>query len=119
MAITPGDLTVGHPEIDAQHRAMLGLIEEVHRSLGARDRAATRQALASLWDETVGHFATEEALMEENAYPERNAHRMAHHLFLEDLKELLRDLDANGLTAEVESWAVQRVPERIAFHVET
>lgn len=119
MATTPGDLTVGHPEIDAQHRALLRIIEEVHRAAGAGDRAVTRQALAALWDESVGHFATEEALMEEHAYPERNAHRTAHHLFLEDLKALLTELDANGLGDEVVGWATQRVPEWIAFHVET
>lgn len=119
MASTPADLAVGHPEIDAQHRAILRLMDEVQRAVEADDAAATRSALSALWDETVGHFATEDALMEEYAYPERNAHRTAHHLFLEDVKTLVRELDSEGLTDEVATWASQRMPEWITFHVET
>ncbi len=113
------DLSVGHPEIDAQHRTMLRLVADVHRCIAAEDAAAARQALAALWDETVAHFATEEALMEESAYPERNPHRTAHQLFLEDLKALIREIDQQGITEEVGAWALQRVPEWITFHVET
>src|SRR5512146_651504 len=116
---TTMDLSVGHPQIDAQHHAMLHLVAEVHRAVGAEDVGAARNALVALWNETVAHFATEDVLMEEYAYPERNPHRTAHHLFLEDLKELLRVLDQDGLTEEVATWALHRVPEWISFHVET
>ena len=113
------DWRVGHPLVDAQHGAILHLVGEVHRCVRERNAAATRKALAALWDETVGHFATEEALMEEHAYPERNAHRTAHRLFLEDLEALLDESAEQGLTEEVGAWALYRVPEWISFHIET
>ena len=119
MASIPFEVTVGQPTMDAQHRAIWKQLVEVHRNVGAEDREGTRLALRALWDEVVAHFATEEAFMEDAAYPERNAHRTAHLLFLEDLKELGRELDHDGLSQEVVSWALQRIPEWIAFHVET
>src|SRR5512146_1554944 len=116
---TTMDLSVGHPQIDAQHHAMLHLVAEVHRAVGAEDVGAARNALVALWNETVAHFATEDSMMEEFAYPERNPHRTAHHLFLEDLKELLRVAQDEGLTERVGTWALKRVPEWIAFHIES
>jgi hemerythrin-like metal-binding protein len=113
------DLLVGHPVIDAEHRAILNVVAEVRRLVDAGDASGVREAVAELWDVTVGHFATEEALMEEYAYPERVAHRGAHQLFLEDVKALLGELAERGLGEDAASWARQRVPEWITFHIET
>ncbi len=112
-------LSVGHAEIDAQHQGLLLLVADVRRAVEARDLDAARSAVEALWNASVSHFATEDALMEEYAYPERNPHRTAHHLFLEDLKALVRALADDGLTDEVAGWAVQRVPDWMIFHVET
>jgi hemerythrin len=113
------ELTVGHDAIDAQHRGMLLRIAKVQERVAAEDAAGAATALAGLWDETVGHFATEEALMEAHAYPERTPHRTAHHLFLEDLKALMRELREQGLSEDVATWARQRIPEWLTFHIET
>ncbi len=119
MASIPFEPAVGHPAIDAQHRAIAHQLTEVRAAVGAGDREGARKALASLWDETVGHFATEEALMEMNAYPERVAHGAAHRLFLEDLRALLAEVDAHGLGEDAAAWAGQRVPEWLSFHIQT
>src|SRR5512140_646969 len=118
MAITT-EYVVGHPEMDAQHHAIQHLLRDVHVALGAEDVAGTVAALEALWNGCVSHFANEDSMMEEYAYPERNPHRTAHHLFLEDLKELLRVAQNEGLTERVGTWALKRVPEWIAFHVES
>ncbi len=118
MAITT-EFVVGHPEMDAQHHAIQHLVNDVHRALGAQDLPGTLRALEALWNGCVSHFANEDSLMEEYAYPERNPHRTAHHLFLEDLKELLRVAQAEGLSENVVTRAMKRVPEWIAFHVES
>ena len=118
MAITT-EFVVGHPEMDAQHHAIQHLVNDVHRALGAADVPGTLRALEALWNGCVSHFANEDSLMEEYAYPERNPHRTAHHLFLEDLKELLRVAESEGLSDKVGTWALTRVPEWLAFHIET
>jgi hemerythrin len=110
---------LGHAQIDEQHRAMMAAMKEVQRRVAAGDLPPLRAAVASLWDASVANFATEEALMEANAYPELRAHTSAHHLFLEDVRELLRQLDERGLADDVATWALQRVPEWITFHIET
>jgi hemerythrin len=113
------DLLVGHDEIDAQHETLVRRFGDVRQAVGAADSAALGAALARLWDATVGHFATEDALMEELAYPERAAHRAAHQLFLEDLKALLREREGHGVSEEVSSWSLHRLPEWLTFHIQT
>jgi hemerythrin len=94
-------------------------LEDPRRRVDAQDASRTAASLASLWFEAVGYFARQEALMELHAYPGRSAHRAAHHLFLRDLKDLVRELREGGLTEEVSRWARQRVPDSFALHVET
>lgn len=112
------EFVVGHPEMDAQHNAIQHLIRDVHQAMGGEDLPETLRALEALWNGCVSHFANEDSMMEEYAYPERNPHRTAHHLFLEDLKELVRVAQRDGLTENVATWALKRVPEWIAFHIE-
>jgi hemerythrin-like metal-binding protein len=114
-----GAVRVGHPEIDAQHEAIAQLVEDLRDAVERADLGGAQAEVEALWSASVSHFATEEALMEEHCYPERNPHRTAHHLFLEDLKALVQAIADRGLTEEVAGWAVRRVPEWIAFHVET
>ena len=102
------EFVVGHPEMDAQHNAIQHLVRDVHQAMGAEDLPETLRALEALWNGCVSHFANEDSLMEEYAYPERNPHRTAHHLFLEDLKELLRVAQRDGLTENVATWARKR-----------
>ena len=113
------ELHVGHEEMDAQHRALVRRLADLERAVGAGDPAAFTAALGKLWDDTVGHFATEDALMETFAYPERAPHRTAHHLFLEDLRALVREAELHGMSDDVASWALQRVPAWLTFHIET
>ena len=112
------DLSVGHGTLDLQHDVMLARISELGRCVEAEDAGGTASSLAALWDETVVHFATEDAMMEEHGYPERSAHRRAHHLFLEDLKQMVRAVSEHGVSEEVSDWALQRLPEWARFHIQ-
>ncbi|HTT71560.1 MAG TPA: hemerythrin family protein [Anaeromyxobacteraceae bacterium] len=111
--------SVGCEVLDAQHGAIATLLERVRQRVEANDPDGTARTVNALWDEVVNHFTTEEALMERFAYPELPAHRAAHQLFLEDLRSLSADLRAEGLTAEVATWACRRLPDWVTFHVET
>lgn len=112
------ELSVGHGMLDAHHDVLLARIDELARQVEADDAAGAATSLATLWDEMVVHFAAEDALMEEHAYPERVAHRRAHHLFLEDLKRLAQDVQEHGITAEIAEWAQQRMPDWVKFHIQ-
>jgi hemerythrin-like metal-binding protein len=106
-------------DFEAQHQALHRLIAELQQAVNAEDLAATRSVLDTVWSDVVSHFAMEDAAMEEYAYPERNPHRTAHHLFISDMKALLAKLGEQGLTEEVSSWAVERMPEWFRYHIET
>ncbi len=110
-------LAVGHGTIDAQHRAMLSHMDQLARCAAAGDVLGTAVALNDLWDETIAHFAFEEDLMLEHAFPEREAHRMAHHFFLADLQALMLSLRQVGLSEEVATWARQDVADWFTFHI--
>lgn len=72
-------LSIGVPEVDAQHRrliAMLGEVEDAVRDKRGAQIAA--DALKRLCDYVVEHFAAEEALMDPDTYPDYDRHMSAH-----------------------------------------
>jgi hemerythrin-like metal-binding protein len=109
---------VGYEVMDAQHRAIMSCIVELGRCAGTDDVRGTDLALAALWEEAVGHFALEEDLMVRQAYPERDAHRAAHHLFLQEMLELMRLLEHEGVSDVVAARACRWIPEWFIFHVQ-
>lgn len=111
--------STGWPEIDAQHADLVGRVAELKSCLSARDLAGASAVLTGLIEATVYHCATEDDLMERSLYPERAAHRMAHDFFIQDLYALSGELADCGLSAVVVDWAGVRVPEWLAFHIET
>lgn len=67
----------------------------------------------------VRHCAAEEELTERSQYPDRAAHKNAHKLFVRDRGALARELADSGLSAAVDEWTVIRIPEWLAFHIQT
>ncbi|HTP25058.1 MAG TPA: hemerythrin family protein [Anaeromyxobacteraceae bacterium] len=117
--MTVSDLRTGLDAVDEQHRAMLLHMGRVAQLVTAAGNVGDiSKALAALWEEAVAHFAAEEELMTEHAYPEKEPHKTAHRLFLEDLQGLMRTLAEQGLTVDVVAWASERVPEWLTFHIE-
>lgn len=75
-------LDIGIAEIDAQHRALVGLINRLDE---ARARGAAREELAAalggLRDYAAAHFALEEGLFAERGYPGAKEHVAEHRAF--------------------------------------
>ncbi len=80
--------TVGEPTLDAQHKQILGVINQLYE---AKQQGKDREALAPILDTlvryTLVHFAHEEQLMQEYGYPHVAEHAALH----EELRE--RTLD--------------------------
>lgn len=83
------DQQVGVPEIDAQHEAMVGLINDLHQAMSA---GAKLEELGDLIDLLVVHahmhFQYEEQLMQEHAFPGLNKHREEHERLLAHIEDL-------------------------------
>ena len=84
---------VGHARIDAEHKAFFDIIkaidDDVHRD------ASTMRILRSLNElalYTAFHFASEENLMEDAAYPALRSHRDLHQAILAEMNDFIRDI---------------------------
>jgi hemerythrin len=66
-------------EIDAQHRRLFGIVNELHSSVttGA-ERGALAKVFNELIDYTIYHFQTEEGYFARLGYPEADAHKREH-----------------------------------------
>ncbi|MGA1263205.1 MAG: hemerythrin domain-containing protein [Prochlorothrix sp.] len=65
------DYWTGHADIDRQHQTLFALINTLHEAMmeGQGDQVVY-QTLQELANYTIDHFATEEALMLAQAYPD-------------------------------------------------
>ena len=74
-------LAVGVAEIDAQHQAIIRLINGLAARQGQAEEADAAKALAFLRAYLHDHFDLETELMLDLGYPELDAHRQQHELF--------------------------------------
>lgn len=91
-------LEIGHPEIDANHRAMLSLLNHVLAASYRSDQAEVRGLLRALEALTRDHFAREEQLMLDIRFELAARHQKEHlHLF-DEIGAQIDDLN-DGITA--------------------
>jgi len=89
------DLSVGVPELDAQHQRWIGMINELHDTLlhgDAEDLVAiTGRMLRAMGEYVEEHFRTEEAYMEKIGFPGLDAHREVHHRFAQRIQRYIAE----------------------------
>jgi hemerythrin len=84
-------LCTGVEEIDRQHRRLVDCVNQLQRSSTTGGVIRLADAMDELlWYVTV-HFATEENLMRQCAYPHLVAHIAEHRAFARDLKALMHE----------------------------
>jgi len=70
---------IGVPEIDMQHRRLVGLINELSDAMMARQgHSSIERVLAGMVDYIQIHFTTEEEAMQKINYPSLHEHRQEH-----------------------------------------
>lgn len=82
-------LAIGFVDIDAQHKRLIGLINDIWKALmshGAQQNAAS--IVAELLDYTRTHFKDEEDLMARHSYPALEEHKLSHAFFVTKVHEL-------------------------------
>ena len=82
------EYSVGIEMIDSDHKRLLKLINDLETAIhyNAGDNFE-REALEELIAYTQTHFQREEALMEENGYPDFEAHKQEHEAMIAKVKE--------------------------------
>jgi len=109
-------LSIGIPEIDAQHRVFLGLLDRLRAVSGepGANRNELRLLLADLVTYAEHHFVDEEERMVAAGYPGAAAHAAVHDAAARRIHDLLiRDADEvelyRFLGAFLKAWLVNHI----------
>ncbi len=96
-------LSVLVEKFDEQHKTLIGLINDLHSAMmEGRGGAALGGILDGLTDYTVTHFADEERLMLQHAYPGLVGHRAEHAKLIEQVQALKAKFQVNRTALSVE-----------------
>lgn len=110
-------MSVGVPVLDADHKTLIGLINNLHRSVGDREEYATLgSVLKALEDYADHHFAREERVMEVCKYPALEAHAQMHRRLSKHVRDLKGryDLDRSAVRAKdcldfLHNWLIEHI----------
>ena len=106
MAIVVWDesFRIGIPELDAQHRKWIDLINAIHDAMKAgKSKEVLNSAINSLMAYTQVHFRAEERYLTQHNYPDLINHQIQHQKFVNKIQEFRRKYEAGqiGLSIEV------------------
>ncbi|MBF0285209.1 MAG: bacteriohemerythrin [Magnetococcales bacterium] len=86
------EMTVGDRMLDFDHRNLVSLLNQVHRSLEQRDFTMFDLVLQELFNYTLGHFNREEAYLNRMGYPHREPHAAIHRGLTQKVREMRQRL---------------------------
>lgn len=110
-------LEVGHPIIDYDHQMLINLVNELDRAVQMGQGAEkVAQVLDRLSQDIETHFAREEELFEQTAYPLVEKHKQ-HHRDIEDLVRVFQaayeenpaSIDLNKLLKFLKEWLMKHI----------
>ncbi|MEJ5366872.1 MAG: bacteriohemerythrin [Bryobacteraceae bacterium] len=90
------EYSVGHAEIDQQHRKLVDLINNLHETmkLGGKPEDLKR-ILNDLVNYTRYHFGHEEKLMEKAGYPDLADHKRVHRAMVEQVEKFRKEVESS------------------------
>ena len=87
---------VGVHVLDADHKTLIGLINDLQRSIGDEEEYATVGSVLRALEEYVAHhFAREERVLESCRYPNLESHRALHRRLTDQVAELKAAYEAD------------------------
>jgi hemerythrin-like metal-binding protein len=92
------EFRTGIEEVDAEHAALIGLINELHAALAA-DRSDERLEtfLGEIHARISAHFALEEKIMHLRRYEAFGEHKADHERLLDDIRDIMDDHAEHGV----------------------
>ncbi|HLM97975.1 MAG TPA: bacteriohemerythrin [Bryobacteraceae bacterium] len=95
--------SVGHPDIDSQHKRLFQLAEQLHAAMTAgKGKQCLSTTLGNLIAYTKRHFADEEMLMQSHRYPFYQQHRAEHQELTEKVVKFQKSFEADRAAVSVE-----------------
>jgi hemerythrin len=100
IAIWTPSLETGYPKIDAQHKRLFEMINDLHHGVIKGDvQEILGTTLKRLVAYTINHFEMEEDLMASTKYPKLSRHRPKHAELMRKVKKLAESYDAGEISA--------------------
>ena len=94
-------LSVGNAQIDADHQALIGIINEVEGALKAQSVPLLKQTLKKLHDYAHEHFQREEYIAETKGYANLRSLKTAHENLHTELHRIRKEVEAlDGVWSE-------------------
>ena len=112
-------MSVGIPEIDADHQRFISLVDELNYSITARMKASEiKKRLQQVIEDANRHFEQEEKLFQDRQYPNAAGHLRSHSNIRNMLKNVQDSFIPYGLDAE---WmdAAQVIKQILISHLLT
>ena len=112
-------MSVGIPEIDADHKRFILLVDELNHSITARMKASEiKKRLQQVIEDANRHFEQEEKLFQDRQYPNAAGHLRSHNNIRNMLKNVQDSFLPYGLEAE---WmdAAQVIKQILISHLLT
>lgn len=107
------------PEIDAEHRHFIQLVNQLNAAIIARlDLKEIKSCMQAILDDAAAHFAHEEALFREWGYPLASEHAQRHVQITHALREIMGHFNRGEIDYE---WieAGLKVKETLIEHLLT
>ncbi|MDE2594203.1 MAG: hemerythrin family protein [Burkholderiales bacterium] len=110
------DLCIDHGPIDADHRRLVGLVNELHTATSdGSGHSVVDHVLHELVDYTRAHLRREERLMESVHYPDFAAHKANHDRFILRIQGLQAKFEAGSITVASQLSTVLR--DWLSIHI--
>jgi len=104
------EISVGIEEIDAQHRVLVDLLNEIHEAIQqGRTLEVTKGIVDRLDEYTRVHFAVEESLMRILHYPDYERHKEEHEKLIAQLTKNMKSSSRSWRIC-IQSWRRVRAP---------
>jgi len=110
-------LSVGIPEIDDEHRAFIGRVNDVNRAIV---EAANKETVERLMDlmliDATRHFENEVQLLQVRRYPHAADHATKHEQLKDQFTRLIKEFREDGLSFV---WALKglRIKQLLVDHL--
>ncbi|MDO9510828.1 MAG: bacteriohemerythrin [Bacteroidales bacterium] len=97
------EFNTGIPEIDNQHKALVGLLNSLFNLLReGKARNEVSEALNQLTAYSEVHFKTEEAFFIQYSYPETETHIACHNAFIDKIDSFRDQMTGSNLTLSID-----------------
>jgi hemerythrin-like metal-binding protein len=97
-------LSVNVPDLDAQHRRLVEMINELHEAMTkGQGREALKPLLGGLAQYTMTHFRAEEQYMRTINYPNLPQHKAEHERLVRRVKELTQSYESSQISLTIET----------------